>query len=264
MAGLVPVVFLRSYQNMQLSIAYDRLIDLGFAMLSYAEHDDDIYWNFAHPNTGLTHAQIAEIELQFQALGRKPTFYYHNHLSQDVLTDTLFATGYQKSFEDMWMFWNNESVDTKRFNMVRSVETDDELQIFLDTMDSCYLADDPLNPYGVLGPYLDAARGAWQRNHGSGKLRYFMMYDGERPVSVAALTVQDGIGYISNVGSLPEVRGQGYGKAITLFCVDQSMRHGNIYHCLATEAGHYPYDFYTKLGFIKQFSAVGYTKYFDQ
>jgi len=74
------------------------------------------------------------------------------------------------------------------------------------------------------------------------------------------LTNHDGIGYISNVGSLRKVRGEGFGKIASLYPVSQSIKNGNLEHCLATEEGTYPNEFYKRIGFETRFTAVCYVK----
>ncbi|MBP9700192.1 hypothetical protein KBD71_02825, partial [Candidatus Woesebacteria bacterium] len=69
-----------------------------------------------------------------------------------------------------------------------------------------------------------------------------------------------GHGYISNVGSLRSVRGEGFGKLVTLYAVDQSIKNRNSFHYLGTEEGHYPNVFYTRIGFETKFKAVGWSK----
>jgi len=86
-----------------------------------------------------------------------------------------------------------------------------------------------------------------------------MMGRGE-PCAVATLTNFDGLGYISNVGSLKKVRGKGFGKIATLYCVAKSIKNNNQEHCLATEEGAYPNEFYKRIGFVTRFTACGYTK----
>jgi ribosomal protein S18 acetylase RimI-like enzyme len=87
-----------------------------------------------------------------------------------------------------------------------------------------------------------------------------MIFDEKVPVGVASLTSEGGIGYISNVGTIAKVRGKGFGKAITLFCVQQSMQNSSVEHCLATEQGEYPDTFYKRIGFVPRFSAVNYVR----
>jgi len=104
------------------------------------------------------------------------------------------------------------------------------------------------------------AEKVWHRHHATGRIEYFTVFAGNEPVAVSTLANFKQIGYISNVGSLRKVRGQGFGKLATLYCVDLSKKRGNYYHCLATEDGTYPHEFYQRIGFVKKFSAACYLK----
>jgi len=46
----------------------------------------------------------------------------------------------------------------------------------------------------------------------------------------------------------------------TLHCVKQSIEKGHNYHFLATEEGHYPHEFYQRIGFKTKFTAIDYAK----
>ena len=121
------------------------------------------------------------------------------------------------------MFFEKDKIDKNKFEQVKKVETIDGLNIFLETFDKCYQKDDPQNVYGELGEYLEEAEKAWIKYHGSNKIEYFIVFDeNHKPVAVSSLTNDNKLGYISNVGSLKSVRGKGYGKLATLFCVYKS------------------------------------------
>lgn len=107
---------------------------------------------------------------------------------------------------------------------------------------------------------MEVAKDSWLKHHQTGRLEYFTAYKEDKPAAVGTLNNFNGIGYISNVGSLREVRGEGFGKLITLYMVDQSKQQGNTEHVLSTEEGHYPNDFYKRIGFQTRFIATGYTK----
>jgi len=254
-------LFLKKYQKLQLSIAYDALTDVDFAIIGSSKLDPSVYWNSALTDQILSDDQIGVVEAIFADLERIPTFYYENKPKLNDLSTRLKSRGYEESFEDSWLFWTSQSIDTKHFESVRKVNTKVDLELFLKTLDASYQVDDPQNPYGELGEYLESARRAWEDNHISGKVEYFIVFKSDTPVSVASLTNYRGIGYISNVGSLKEVRGEGYGKAATHFCVNESLSKGNSAHCLATEEGDYPNEFYKRIGFKDAFRAIAYTKY---
>jgi len=158
------------------------------------------------------------------------------------------------------MFHDGKIINKEHFSQVQKVKDKDGLQIFLKTFDSCYQKDDPQNAYGELGEYLNAAKIAWLKNHKNNKVEYFIVYNNNKPVAVSSLSNYKNIGYISNVGSLIKVRGQGFGKLVTHYCISQSKKRGNNQHCLATEEGTYANEFYKRIGFKTIFTAVGYKK----
>lgn len=250
--------FLEKYERLQFGIMFDKRIDLGFATVSYCKTDDSPFWNHALVNKVVTAGQLGEIKSSLRSLRRKPALYFETRNNLDPLINLLTANRYKKSFEDSWMFHDGTVIDRSQFDGIKKVNDEKELEIFLKTFNACYQKNDPQNPYGKLGGYLKVAEKAWRKHYATGRIEYFTVYKGRKPIAVSTLTNYDGIGYISNVGSLREVRGEGYGKAATLFCVEQSRKHGNKIHCLATEEGTYPNEFYKRIGFETRFTAAGY------
>lgn len=252
--------FLQKYQKLQSGIMFDGIINLDFASIGYCEIDKSPFWNFALAGKNLSNKEIADIEHKFTSLSRSSTIYFENNVELGPLKTLLIENGYQKEFEDSWMFWEDKNIDEAHFDKIKKVETENDLLIFLKTFDACFRNDDPQNPYGELGDYLKVAENVWRRHHESNKLEYFIAYKDNAPVAVSTLTNFEGIGYISNVGSLKKVRGEGFGKAITLYCIAQSKKNRNSIHCIATEENTFPNDFYKQIGFKTLFAAVGYTK----
>ncbi len=252
--------FLKTYQKLQHTVMYDKLFDLGFATIGYSRGDGSAFWNLALTNQLLNNQEVAEVEEKFKSLKRPSTFYFENRQNLEILVSFLESKGYRKSYEDSWQFWTGKEIDTKHFKSVKKVSNSEELKIYLETFNACYQKDDPQNPYGELGDYLKVAGEVWHKHNKTNRLEYFIVYKEDEPVAVSTLTNFEGIGYISNVGPLREVRGEGYGKAATLYCIQESIKHGNKEHCLATEEGAYPNEFYKRIGFETRFTAVGYSK----
>lgn len=239
---------------------FDGFVDLGFAVIGYCDGDTSAFWNYALTDQILTQEQLSKVEETMESLNRKPTVYFENREDLQPLISFLKERGYKLKFEDSWMFHPGENIGTSRFDRVKKVANESELGVFLKTFNACYQKDDPQNAYGELGDYLNVAEKVWHRHHQTNRLEYFIIYKGDKPVAVSSLTNYEKIGYISNVGSLREVRGQGFGKIASLYCVEQSKKHGNTEHCLATEEGTYANEFYKRIGFNTRFTAVGYTK----
>lgn len=191
---------------------------------------------------------------------RDSTIYFENKKNLSPLSKLLEEKDYKKGYEDSWMFYQNKTVDITLFNQVQKVTNPNQLEIFLETFDHCYQKNDPQNVYGELGNYLKLAKEVWYKHRETDRLEYFIVYKDSKPVAVSALTNFKRIGYISNVGSLREVRGEGFGKIATLYCVYQSKKYGNNKHCLATEEKTYANEFYKRIGFGTLFTAVGYVK----
>lgn len=252
--------FLEDYKELQYTIMFDKIINLPFGSVSYCEGEDSVFWNQALVNQTLTQKQLLLIESTLKKLNRQPAVYFENRNSLKPLIEFLLKNNYKHSFEDCWLFHPGENIQPDRFKQIKKVSTERELNIFLKTFDACFQKDDPQNPYGELGDYIKQTEKVWQRHQATNRIEYFMIYSGEEPVGVSTLTNFKKIGYISNVGSLRKVRGQGFGKLATLFCVDLSKKRGNKYHCLATEDGTYPHEFYQRIGFVKKFSAACYIK----
>lgn len=239
---------------------FDRIINLEFASLVFCEVDKSAFWNNALTNTVLTKDQVLLIENHLHSLNRTPAIYFENKDGLKTLIDFLQDNDYKHAYEDSWMFWTGEQINKEGFNKVKKVTTETELEEFLHTFDACYQKDDPQNPYGELGDYLRVAKGAWLKHHANDRVEYFVVYKDSKPVAVSTLTNFQDIGYISNVGSLQSVRGEGYGKLATLYCVEKSKNNSNTEHCLATEEGTFPNEFYKRIGFQTRFTAVCYVK----
>lgn len=239
---------------------FDELINVGCAVIGYSKTDSSAFWNNALTDQVLNDEEIRKVEEIFTPINRKPTFYFEDRPTLRALSEKLESNHYKKEFADCWQFWQEKEISQKYFDSITKVTTREELNIFLEVFNTCYQKDDPQNPYGELGDYLKVSKNVWHRHYQTDRIEYYIVYKGNQPVSVSSLTNYNSIGYISNVGSLQEVRGQGYGKAATLYCVARSIEHGNTDHCLATEEGQYPNVFYQRIGFAPRFSAVGYTK----
>ena len=239
---------------------YDQLTDLSFATIGYCQADPSPFWNLALVNSVLPSTQLSQIEETLKHHNRKPSVYFESREELSRLVTLLQDSGYQKINEDSWMFYNLQSVDQTHFKTVKKVTTESELIIFLETFNSCYQKNDPQNPYGELGNYLKVAKNAWNKYSKTGRLNYYIIYKNDQPVAVSTLNSYLSIGYISNVGSLRSVRGEGFGKAATLFCVQESTSLGNSVHCLATEESTYPNQFYRNIGFKTKFLAPLYVK----
>ncbi|MFA5080096.1 MAG: GNAT family N-acetyltransferase [Candidatus Paceibacterota bacterium] len=251
---------LEKFLKIQENTLVSKLILLNFAKIIYNELDPSFYWNFALIDQPIDKNKINKIEKTLKFFDRKPAIYFENTNFFVPFIEVLEKDGYRLNSEDSWMFYEEEVPKGLNFNEIKRVESVEDLNVWLETLDKCYNDNDLQNPYGELGNYFDLAERAWKKNNSIGKFEYFIAFKELIPVAVATLTYEENLGYISNVGSIQEVRGQGYGKLITLFCVNEAKRLNIEQVCLATEDGTYPNKFYKKIGFKTRFMARYYVK----
>jgi len=252
--------FLKNYIQLQTDIMYQEVIETEAATIPLCNIYDSSFFNYAQVDKLISEEQLEEIESILKQKNRMPALYFENREDLQILKNFLSDKGYQQSWEDSWMFHDGQDIDPTRFDQVKKVANDQDLEVFQTTFDSCYQEKDPQNPYGTLGDYLKTSERAWIDHHKTNRVEYFIVYKKNTPVAVASLTNFANIGYISNVGSLRSVRGEGFGKVASLYCVVKSFQNQNQVTALATEDGDYPNEFYTRIGFETKFSAVGYTK----
>lgn len=253
-------LFLENYQQLQYTIMYNKLIDLGFASVAIGNTYESPFFNHALTHKRLTKVELDEIEHLLITEKRMPAVYFENKTELETLPISLQKNSYKKLWEDSWMFHTGKGMKTLEFSNIKKVCIKADLEVFLQTFNECYKKDDPQNPYGELGNYIDVARESWLRHNKTDRIEYFIVFDSNEPVAVSTLTNFAGLGYISNVGSLKSVRGKGFGKQASLYCVQKSLENRNSLHFLATEEGQYPNEFYKRIGFETRLTAVGFVK----
>jgi len=57
---------------------FDKLIDWGFAVVTYCQEDKTSFWNFALVNEIPTEKQLSKIEETMKSLNRQPEVYFEN------------------------------------------------------------------------------------------------------------------------------------------------------------------------------------------
>lgn len=176
-----------------------------------------------------------------------------------ALIQWLKNNNYTKKKNISWFFFEGSITNSPK-HTVKKVESEEQLDQFIETFDGSFQEDDPKNPWGKVTDFLGWVRDRWYQFHDTNELQYFIAYEDQQPSAVSALQSRDGIGYLFNVGSLQSVRGKGFGKAVTMHAIKASMEMGNKLHCLNTQAGHYAYQFYIRQGFEERFQTLLFVK----
>jgi ribosomal protein S18 acetylase RimI-like enzyme len=225
---------------------------------TYTSENTEGWWNFAYLKKNISNLELNNIQKYYDEKQRKSSVYIIKDNKLDVTKKLLMKSGYSVVSNDSWMFWNKGKIQFEKIKVIEA-RNDKEIHLWLETFIKSYPKDDPKNPYGEQKDFAKYLEKRWKEGK-TRKDKYFISFDGNKPAAVAILTKLNDKGYISAVGSIPEVRGRGFGKNVTLHCINESINLGNRYHFLATEKGHFPYDFYTRLGFKEEFMAQLYSK----
>ncbi len=227
-------------------------------ILAFTRDDSELWWNYAFVNNIITNENLDYIEDFFKKRGRLPSIYFSDDEKHKQIIPFLKKKGYELTSQDSWLFWNKESPIIDNKNIIK-IKTDIEFEKWIKTYVESYPKNDPKNPYGDQTEFAKALKNSWYDRKKSYDTHY-LLFENNKPVATAILTNYKKIGYLTSIGSIPEVRGRRYGKKISLYCVQESIKLGNKYHYLVTEKGDYPYDFYQRIGFEPEFISYLYTK----
>ena len=248
---------LRSFVSMN-SDFFEEIDEDDKMIFSYCKNNSEIWWNFALLKKSINSEDIKLIDNFFYSRNRSPTIYLSDEDTFENSINLILKEGYKLSSKDSWMFWEDEVPEINDKDIIE-VQSEEDFEEWINTFIKSYPKDDPKNPYGDQSEFAEILKEKWKE----GKIKkdkYFLAFKENFPVAVGILTNYDNKGYISGIGSIPCVRGKGFGKKISLYCVKKSFEQGNKIHFLATEKGDYPFEFYKRIGFTPKFTASYYTK----
>ena len=226
-------------------------------ILCFCKDNSEPWWNYALINRIISNEELNYIESFFKKKSRYTSIYFSDDEANKPIPDFLKGNGYELAAKDSWLFWNKESPADQKD--IIEIKNNSDFEKWIETFIKSYPKDDPKNPYGEQIQFAEVLKRAWF-NKKTENDKHYLAFKNKQPVATAMLSNFNKMGYISSVGSIPSVRGEGYGKKISLHCVKESIKAGNKHHFLATEKGHYPYEFYQRVGFEPEFIAFLYSK----
>lgn len=224
----------------------------------YCDNNSEFWWNYALVDHIISDNELKEIEEYFISKDRRSSIYFSDDEKNMPLKNILQKKGYKIVAKDVWLFWDKPAPEIEDSNIVEIINNKD-FEKWINTFIESYPKNDPKNPYGEQTEFSEVLKKSWQAKSDNND-KYYLLYNKQIPVATAILTSHNKMGYISAVGSIPSVRGKGFGKKISLHCVKESFKQKNKYHFLATEKGDYPHDFYQRIGFEPKFTSYLFTK----
>lgn len=224
----------------------------------------DSYWNYAtkiNINEEYLEELIKKIIDFYKTKNRQPAIYFTPFTKTRNLPELIGKFGFKPKYKDAWMFY--ESAEPK-FEMpenftIKPVETEEEMKIFVDIFRQSYGGVAPDEPYGALPKeYGECIFKSFSKSQKDKKIIHYLGILGDKPVGIATLIYSGEFGCIFNVGTIPNYRKKGIGKALTLNAVADSIKNGAKIVFLQTEQGSFNEKYYTKLGFSTKFIGEGF------
>jgi ribosomal protein S18 acetylase RimI-like enzyme len=219
---------------------------------------NDNFWNFA---TCMTYQDfqkdrfLENVESTLKQQDRVPCIYIPTFMeNSDLIREYLSSNSYQIKDHEAFMFFSNKSLDINVKNRVSEVKSKEELKAFLDVLNDAF-GGEPTeeNPYGgsVDASYEKALEKSLDNSQG--RFHHMVLFEDNRPVSIATLTYKEGYGGLYNVGTKFKYQNKGYGKQIIKVCIDKFNELGGGKLYLFTEKDSKNELWYKKLGFETTF-----------
>src|SRR6266851_5182415 len=149
-----PVIIEQSIEynyRFQKNMYFDGRKKLTGASIYFSKYIEDHFWNFAN-NINITEkivpSFIQEIEKEMKTLNRQPAFYITPLTTPlNLLIENLGDLGYQRRFQDTWMFFDSSSVTKIHANrmsdmIARVVNKEKDVEDFINVYSKAY-ADEP-------------------------------------------------------------------------------------------------------------------------
>jgi GNAT superfamily N-acetyltransferase len=224
--------------------------------LFLSDYIDDFFYNFSiEINVAAISVPIfiKTVEKEMDNIKRRPAFYITPWTEPlDLLVRSLRDCGYQRQFQDQWMFFTKGSQPTTPYKgetdlTVRVVSNESDVENFVKVYSKVYVEepDDSM--------YLTALRQSFSPRDVD--TFHLIGYKHGQPIAIATLIYADGWGGIYNVGTLTEHRHQGIGSQITQACINKWKELDGHILFLQTEEGVTGEKFYNRLGFKTAFVA---------
>jgi ribosomal protein S18 acetylase RimI-like enzyme len=237
------------------------LRDLGDALLLHDPVEPEPFWNRIEAITWPSEPaafdrRLAEIGVLFATIGRQPHFWtLPPHDEPRDLVARLFANGFEDVGDGLLLATRNEEparyalremplaadAQLERFRGLIGPPASRAAEAVVSVLMTAFTVDPERRP-GVVAETL-ASLADHRFTH------YLVRRDGI-PVAVARRATFDGISYLSSIGSVPAVRGQGFGRHVTASAMVDGFAEGTEWVHLGVYADNIPArHMYERLGF---------------
>jgi len=248
-------------------VYWTKIKQFNHALGVYSDPINDHYWTLV---IGLTvrkdqfNGLVDEVELFFTKLNKKHSYYLYP-ADQRGYNNLLRKRGFRIAIRDNYMFHRGGAFYAPPINphiQVKKVTNTSENEIYIDTYSRAFETDpnDVYFDYSEGNVYQEIYRKTWLDKKVREKVhRFVAFYDG-KPGAIGALYFNNGLGYLSEIGTDPKFRKQGMATAISIACLETANREKCKTIMLITEGNSPAYRLYKKLGFSTKVVCHGWTK----
>ena len=241
--------------TVQKGMYFDKKIETQSYVIYSSDITTDGSVNYAVLENGVCLEKALEsIENDFCQINRVPCVYLPNDNEYEKKCNFLEQNGYTLLSEESVMLFDNKNPIIKTKASLRTILVNDEKSAndFIEVFISAYGGEKtPESPYGELDKtYINALSRTFADNQ---KFFNFVCYDGEIPVSIASLCFENGNGGIYSVGTIPAVRGKGFGTVAIKACFEKWIELNGTELFLQTETDSFVEKWYNSLGFQIEF-----------
>jgi ribosomal protein S18 acetylase RimI-like enzyme len=215
---------------------------------------EDFYWNYAClVDTEKPDSFISEVESFFTSKDRSPAVYVTPASKPEGLEESLVENNFECEAKDAWMFFRSEKPNLdSRLDFVK-VDSKEQVSSFVELFGVAYGGADDEEAYGdVPEYYVSAVKKAVEQDIGRENVVNYIGHINSEPVAIGSLAVEEGLGYIYNIGVHPEHRSEGFGSDMTELLISKAEEKGADEVMLQTEEGSVNEEFFQDLGFEKE------------
>lgn len=225
--------------------------------LLFSDHITDPYYNYFCPDASDSAKDIAGLQEEFAARGRRPAVY-----------ETPFSEPGQPGPE--WEVWATDAWMTSEVSQISPPRNAvDDIVIlkvgpsrsrdYVDVFQEAYSGDNPDDPYGQLDPgYARALAASFDHPLPGFNKHYILAERNDSPVAIAAMYTRGDIAGVYGVGTLPQHRKSGIGATLMYHLSKLAAAEGATVIMLQTEYGSKVEGWYRDLGYQTIFTAKYY------
>lgn len=182
---------------------------------------------------------VREVEEWHTHHGRRPVVYLLEE------SEGIGAHGYEKFDRETWMVRDVSPEQNGAPDV--AVETATDLREFSKVFRAAFSASSPAYDQAL-------------RRDGNARQKHLIARLGNEPVAVGTVIFEGPLACIYNVGSAPQFRGRGAGRAMMHAAIQAAREEGCRWVFLQVESGSLAERLYVKLGFEPLFTRTGYRK----